>query len=74
MKNSFTSKIDTHNAVVMILNNKSAHLIKAFGLRHQQFLGMMIATLKSGSTLRGKVAIEVFIPVNTYCICCALPS
>ena len=36
MINAFKRKIDTHKAVVMILNNKSDHLINALGICIEQ--------------------------------------
>ena len=33
MINAFKSKIDTHKAAVIILNNKPDHLINAFGIK-----------------------------------------
>jgi len=34
MSNGCKGKIDTHKAVVMILNNKSDHVINAFGITY----------------------------------------
>jgi len=42
MINGFKGKIDTHKAVVLILNNKSNHLINAFAITQSYSLCSLI--------------------------------
>jgi len=42
MINGFKGKIETHKAVVMILNNKSDHLINAFAISIFQYANKRI--------------------------------